>query len=310
VTLARYRQDHTLAPTVLRSLRYNIGRSFAVEGAGGHIRVNGVADFGATGIALKALVWLDDADMGEMKERLVGSFPIAFDIAQHCAGIVSDEKSNPAALLQSSVALREIRHLSPDGAQALQTVASRLRHVCPPWRAEFLDLYTSALSEAWHLAPQRALAEAVFDANDDLCQRQQWETAPFEDVRGQIAPAVGPANSSALGSHIMSLVQAARLALSLEDLNRVDLYMRTIRRALHCLAYLVYKDDVEVHHAAQPDILRGGVRTSILDNRVRLVHVHQTLSALVCVSETLADEPALRAAWEPTSVTEGITLQP
>ena len=119
--------------------------------------------------------------------------------------------------------------------------------------------------------------------NDWLLGVQQWDDVPYEDCRGQFfdpSRPFGPPHASSTGVYMEGLVDAFQLARQVGDQTRAESYRIAILRALRSIAQLTFKDNVDMFYVSKRHELRGGVRTAVYDNTVRVDNVQHNLMAI------------------------------
>jgi hypothetical protein len=116
------------------------------------------------------------------------------------------------------------------------------------------------------------------------------------------------------------LVDAWRLARTVGDTTRQNLYRRALRRAARSLAQITFLDDVDLFYISQRDRAYGGVRTTVYDNTIRVDNVQHGLMALLGILEHFSPHELSGAsvpqdftdphAWSPTLDTPSSQSQP
>ena len=156
----------------------------------------------------------------------------------------------------------------------------------------FVPWHTQAYYEVWRQTRDPELAAFVLFMNDWLLDVQQWDDALYRDTKGRFydpdRPHFGPPHASATGVYLEGLVDAYRLARELEDHDRAEAYRTAIVRGLRSVMQLQFADDIDLFYISQRDRARGGIRTEVYDNEIRVDNVQHNLMAALKVLETFA----------------------
>lgn len=151
----------------------------------------------------------------------------------------------------------------------------------------FVPWHTQAYAQVWRVTKDRELLDFIFEMNDWLLELQQWEEAPYPDTRGRFydpdRPQYGVPHASSTGVYLEGLAEAQRLATLVGDRRRADAYALAIRRGLREVMQLQFVDDVDLYYVSKRDRARGGIRTTVYDNRIRVDNVQHNLLAVLNV---------------------------
>jgi hypothetical protein len=149
----------------------------------------------------------------------------------------------------------------------------------------FVPWHTQAYAQVWRVTRDRELLDFVFEMNDWLLGMQQWEDAEHPDVRGRFydpeRPQYGVPHASSTGVYLEGLAEARRLAELVGDEEREQRYDRAIRRGLRSTMQLQFVDEVDMYYVADRERVRGGVRTTVYDNRIRVDNVQHNLLGII-----------------------------
>ncbi len=154
-----------------------------------------------------------------------------------------------------------------------------------PWHTRALVLFHSK-------EPDSELRDFVFEMNDWLLDRaamQEWDNSPYPDLKGRFynerRPDYGPPHASSTGAYMEGLAEAYRLARDLGDTRRADRYLLALKRGARHLMQLQFHDEVDMFYVARPQRVRGGLRTEVYDNEIRVDNVQHALSAIQALLE-------------------------
>ena len=158
--------------------------------------------------------------------------------------------------------------------------------------------HTVAFAEAFLQSKDRAFADFVFEMNDWLCtlQYQQVDSQHPLWVGGFMGCVDGkpvPAPPQALAAiSAQSLVEAARVARQIGDVQRWDRYKAALERCLQFLTTLQYMEANSQHFAEwyRPAIL-GALHASHTDGNIRLDYTSTAVCAMVGYLKYVAEVP-------------------
>jgi hypothetical protein len=119
---------------------------------------------------------------------------------------------------------------------------------------------------------------------------QQWDLAQYPDTLGRFydpqRPHYGPPHASSTGVYLEGLIDAFAMARELGMKDRAEAYRRTIVRGLRDAWQLTFKDDVDMFYTGHREYLRGGLRTTVYDNVVRIDNVQHNQMAILKILHT------------------------
>ena len=145
----------------------------------------------------------------------------------------------------------------------------------------FVPWHTQADAIVWRVTRDPELREFINQMNDWLLGIQQWKGAPYPDTRGRFydpdRPQYGVPHASSTGVYLEGLAQAQRVATIVGDDQRAKRYGLAIRRGLRSVMQLQFADDVDMYYVSKRDRTRGGIRTTVYDNRIRVDNVQHNL---------------------------------
>lgn len=158
----------------------------------------------------------------------------------------------------------------------------------------FIPWHTQAYVKMWQKTKDPSLAEWVFEMNDWLLDVQQWdEQERFPDTMGRFYDPrrpFGPPHASSTGVYLEGLIDAWKLAQDLGDEDRAESYRRAMVRALRSVHQLTFKDDLDMFYISRRELVRGGVRTTVYDNEIRVDNVQHNLMGILKILDTLPND--------------------
>jgi len=165
----------------------------------------------------------------------------------------------------------------------------------------FIPWHTQAYYKVWEKLQQKGASPVtdevkawVFEMNDWLLDVQQWDDQKdFPDTMGRFHDPkrpFGPPHSSSTGVYLEGLIDAWRMAKATGDAARQENYRRAIVRGLRSVTQLTFLDDVDMFYIAKRDIVRGGVRTTVYDNEVRVDNIQHNLMGIQKILDYMPEE--------------------
>ena len=303
--IARHRGDaQALYDLSARNIRYNLDTFFSQEGDYGLITFREKVKLGA--VALAALSIFEHPERERFRAELNalrktvdalwqsdGSFHSFFKKPAH---VSQSENQNfyPGEALVFWAALYDA---DPDPALLDRFMKSfryyRDWHLNPIHRnPAFIPWHTQADYAIWRHTQDPELAAFIFEINDWLIDTmQQWDEDPaFPDTQGRFYSRTrpfGPPHASSTGVYLEGLIDAYRLARTLHDTSRAEKYRTAMIRAMRSLMQLTFLDDVDLYYVHDRARVRGGVRTTVYDNVIRVDNVQHGLMGMLKVLATL-----------------------
>lgn len=304
VRWSRFNDDAHVVDLARRNIRYNLDRFYEERDGLGLILYDEKVKLGAVALAALAIVEHPDRDDFAHEEaalrRTVNHLwndDGSFDTFLVPEGRNDNQNFYPGEALVLWAHLLAIE----SDAELAERFASSFRYY-RDWHLDednrnpaFVPWHTQAYFQRWQQTEDPELREFIFEMNDWLLSMQQWDDVPYPDVRGRFydpqRPGFGVPHASSTGVYLEGLADAHRLALETGDQQRAERYARAIRRGLRSVMQLQFADDVDLYYVAEPDRVRGGVRTTVYDNEIRVDNVQHNL---VAVMKLLAGSPALQ----------------
>ena len=170
----------------------------------------------------------------------------------------------------------------------------------------FVPWHTMAYYVVWQITRDPELERSILDMNDWLLGMQQWDDAPYPDVRGRFydpsRPEYGPPHASATGVYLEGLIDAFSLARQLGDHRRMQRYREAVVRGLRSVFQLQFSDDVDMYYISRSSPVHGGLRTTVYNNEIRVDNVQHVLMALMKILEVFdSNDYQLGVGGSPSS---------
>jgi hypothetical protein len=295
------REDDELLRRVERNIEFNLSRSYSEENGHGLIAdPDGDVKLGAIALAALAIGQHPAGDRWAAEAAALlrtvdslwqpdGSFKTFYRPADRN----DNQNFYPGeALLLWATALES----EPAAKGLMDRFMASFRYY-RDWHREqrnpaFVPWHTMAYEKVWNLTGDAALRDFVFEMNDWLLEMQQWEDAPADDVAGRFynpdRPDYGPPHASSDGVYLEGLIASYRLAVGVEDDDRAESYRTAIARVTRNLMQLQFADEIDMYYVSQQDRVRGGLRTTVYDNRIRVDNVQHGLMGVLDVLDAFA----------------------
>jgi hypothetical protein len=288
--------------TALKNLRYNLRTFYHEEKGGlGGMLYDGSSKLGAAALALLAIVESparaeyakQEAGLKRTLEHLWmpdGSFR-TFLIP---AGRNDNQNFYPGEALLAWATL-----LDEDDNPALAQKFDKSFNYYRKWHLEnrnpaFVPWHTQAYYSAWKRTHRPELRDWIFEMNDWLLQMQSRSMIMYEDTLGRFydpqRPQFGPPHASSTGVYLEGLIDAFALARSSGDVVRAAAYRRSIVLGLRDAMQLEFADDLDMFYIPDRISVRGGLRTAVYNNEIRVDNVQHVLMALQKILRTFGPE--------------------
>ena len=157
----------------------------------------------------------------------------------------------------------------------------------------FIPWHTQAYYSLWLRARDPDLAEWVLEMNDWLLDMQTRSRGTYDDTEGRFydpSRPFGPPHASSTGVYLEGLIDAYRLAQANRQPARAERYRRSILGGIRSSMQLEFGDEVDMFFVSKRDAVRGGLRTTVYNNEIRVDNVQHTLMGLFKVLETFSEE--------------------
>lgn len=300
VRLGYDRQDPRVHARAADNIRYNLQHFFHVEGNHGLIEYEGKIKLGA--LSLAALAILEHPQRDEFLAAELALRQTTFDLQKpdgrfqtfyRPVGVDHHHNFYPGETLLYW-ALLYVREPSPE---LLERIMRSFRYY-RTWHREhrnpaFIPWHIQAYVNLWLVTRDDELRDFVFEMADWLLGMQEWDAAQYPDTRGrfydQERSYFGPPHASATGVYLEGLIDAYRLAVEVGDTARTDRYRQAMVRGLRSVMQLQFVDEIDMFYIHKRELLRGGVRTTVYDNAIRVDNVQHNLLGIFRIHQILSD---------------------
>jgi hypothetical protein len=148
----------------------------------------------------------------------------------------------------------------------------------------FVPWHTQAYYIMWQQRRHVELEDWIFEMNDWLLGMQENSMVVYEDTLGRFYdpknPKYGAPHASATGVYLEGLIDAFALAREVADEKRVQKYRRAILLGLRDAMQLEFADEIDWFYVANPERVKGGLRSAVYDNQIRVDNVQHVLMGL------------------------------
>jgi hypothetical protein len=298
VRLARYHADPAIETRALANIRFNLASFYKEENGFGLIDWGGQVKLGAISLAALAIMEHPARDQLIDYERALRRTTFALQQPSgrfrtfYRPNVDRNHNFYPGET-QLYWALLYLREPSPE---LLERIMRSFRYY-RTWHRDnrnpaFIPWHTQAYVNLWFETRDQELADWVFEMNDWLLSLQEWDRALYRDTRGrfydQQRSFYGPPHASSTGVYLEGLIDAYRLARELGDADRTERYRRAIVRGLRSLIQLQFVDEIDMFYIHRKDRVRGGLRTTVYDNAIRVDNVQHGLLGIFRINRTFA----------------------
>ncbi|KIG14682.1 hypothetical protein DB30_06493 [Enhygromyxa salina] len=140
-------------------------------------------------------------------------------------------------------------------------------------------------------APEELVA-FVFEMNDWLIDKMEvWEESAFDDEKGRFYSRetdYGSAHASSTGVYIEGIIDAYEMAKIVGDKPREDRYRKALSRAIRSVMQIQFVDDVDMYYVTDRERTKGGLRTTVIRNEIRVDNVQHVLMGVLKVVDRFA----------------------
>ena len=295
--IVKQRGDADLVEVAERNMRYNLDNFYRVENDLGIIEYANKAKLGAIAIATIAIMSSPERSAYAAEEAALlrtteylwrddGSFQTFYKPA----GRNDVQNFYPGETLLAWAMLYSETH----DAALLEKIMQSYEYY-RAWHLEnrnpaFIPWHTRAYYLVWQQTGDASIAAWIFEMNDWLLGMQGLAWPPDTDGRFyDPSRPFGPPHASSTAVYLEGLIDAFALARELQDHERAERYRVAIVRGLRSLMQLEFADDVDMFYVTEPERVRGGLRTTVYDNAIRVDNIQHTLMGLGKILETFAE---------------------
>jgi hypothetical protein len=292
--IARYRDDKDALVKAGQNIEFNLSNFYRTEKGWGLIDDQGKVKLGA--VALAALTISEHpqrASWSEQHESLLRTVELLWrrngGFRTFYTPVHRNDNQNfypgEALLLLASV-YRETE------SDTLRTKFMKSMRYYRKWHLKhrnpaFVPWHTQAYFWMWEMTQDPELASWILEMNDWLLPIQQWLDAPSLEMRGRFYDPIRPfgiPHASSTGVYLEGLIDAYSLAKTLGDSSRANKYRTAVLRGLRSVMQLTYKDDCDMYYISKRDNVRGGVKTDVYNNAIRVDNVQHNLLAVLKIN--------------------------
>lgn len=300
---ARIHPDARRAQASLENIRYNLRQYYRKDGELGYIEYDNEVKLGAAALALMAIVESPRrAEFADYERGLLATTRHLWQPSGRFHTFLEpprrrDENQNfypGEALLAWSLLYAQ----KPDPDLLDKSLKSFAHY--RTWHLQnrnpaFIPWHTQAYYQLYLKTRDDSLSRWIFEMNDWLVEVMQTRSrVAYDDTFGQFyegsSDRFGPPHASSTGAYLEGLVDAFTLARSVGDQARREKYRKSIILGLRSSIQLQFQDDIDMYYAGQHERLRGGLRTTVYDNRVRVDNVQHVLMAVQKIQKEFTPE--------------------
>jgi hypothetical protein len=293
--IAKISQDASAREVADRNLRYNMKVFYKETDGLGGIEYDGNSKLGAIALAVGAIMESpiraefakEEAGLRRAIDHLWqpdGSFRSFLVAGKEKEDALTYQNFYPGeALLSLAMTFAETQ--SEDLNQKILTSARYYKE----WHLKnrnpaFVPWHSEAYYIMWQQRKHAELKDWIFEMNDWLLGMQERSMVEYEDTLGRFydpeRPKYGGPHASSTGVYLEGLIDAFALAREVGDEKRVQKYRRAILLGLRDAMQLEFGDEIDWFYVAQPEKVRGGLRSTVSDNQIRVDNVQHVLMGL------------------------------
>ncbi len=307
VALARtgtFREDKRFHKAAEENIRYNLRKFYHPAGKLGCIEYNGKVKLGSVALAVLSMVEHPRRKQFKRVEQKLwamidhlwqesGEFRTFFKPA---------DRNDVQNFYPGEAQLAWAFHFDETRDEKLLDKFMRSFRYYRQWHLDnrnpaFIPWHAQAYYKVWKITKDDELRDFIFESNDWLLSMQQWDGILYPDAAGRFhdpkRPQYGPPHSSSTGVYMEGLIDAFELARELGETERQESYRLAMVRGLRSVMQVMYKDDIDMYYVPNRDFLRGGVRTTVYDNIVRVDNVQHNQMAIMKILRAFTDEDFL-----------------
>ena len=151
-----------------------------------------------------------------------------------------------------------------------------------------------ALPEEPPVITEAQLVDFVFEMNDWLVEWMEvWEESAFDDEKGRYYSRrrnYGVPHASATGVYVEGLIDAYAMAEAVGDAQRKKRYGVALSRAVRSVMQIQFVDGIDMYYVTDREQTKGGLRTSVLRNEVRVDNVQHVLMGMLKIVDRFGPE--------------------
>jgi hypothetical protein len=300
---AKRHPERNLGPRVEQNIRYNLQQFYRKEGDLGFIYDDGSAKLGAAALAMISLI--ESPLREQFAEYEKGLYALTLHQWQesgefHCFYKPTDRTQDnlhnfyPGETLLSWAFLYE-----QNSDEALLEKAMKSMRYYKEWHIKnrnpaFIPWHTQAYYTIWTKTKSKELKDWIFEMNDWLVDTMQSESrVAYDDTIGRFYSPTrnfGVPHASSTGVYIEGLIDAFALAREIGDKQHEEKYRKAIVLGLRSSMQLQFQDDQDMFYATNKERLRGGMRTEVYENEIRVDNVQHVLMGVQKVLDRFSPE--------------------
>ncbi len=288
---AELHPERAVAEQVEQNIRYNLDHFYKQDGPLGWIEYRGMAKLGAAALAMISLIESPARQSFQAQEDAL------FALTRHlwtdsgkfyCFYLPESRKDDNLHNFYPGETLLGWSFLYQESKdQKLLEQSMQSYRYYQQWHLEnrnpaFIPWHTQAYYNLWKETRNQELADWIFVMNAWLVDVMQTNSrVAYDDTLGRFYDPVsgryGVPHASSTGVYLEGLIDAFALARALDDQKHVDKYREAILLGLRSGMQLQFQDEIDMFYVTNRKRLRGGMRTTVYDNGVRVDNVQHIL---------------------------------
>jgi hypothetical protein len=300
---ARIHQDEARAQASYKNIRYNLQQFYRTQGELGYIDYENEAKLGAAALALIALVESSQrAEFAEYERGLLATTKHLWQPSGRFHTFLKPEGRNdenhnfyPGETLLAWSFL----YAENEDQELLDMSLKSFAHY-KTWHLQnrnpaFIPWHTQAYYQLYQKTQNAALKDWIFEMNDWLVDVMQTNSrVAYDDTIGRFYDSTsnryGVPHASSTGVYLEGLIDAFTLARSVGDKAHEEKYRKAIILGLRSGMQLQFQDEIDMFYAADKNRLRGGMRTAVYNNEIRVDNVQHILMGVQKILKQFSKE--------------------
>ena len=288
---ARIHPERRVEARVEQNIRYNLGQFYRTEGDLGFIEYRNMAKLGAAALAMISLMESPARkEFAPQEQGLLRLTKHLWNPTGRFNTFYKPKNRNDEDSLhnfypgETLLAWSFLYEQSKDKDLLDKSMKSfryykdwHLGHRNPA----FIPWHTQAYYNLWKQTQSDDLRAWVFEMNDWLVDVMQTHSrVGYDDTIGRFytpRQRFGVPHASSTGVYLEGLIDAFAMARASGDKHHEEKYRKAIVLGLRSSMQLQFQDDIDMFYSSAKQRLRGGMRTTVYENEIRVDNVQHVL---------------------------------
>lgn len=287
---AKIHQNEAAAALSYKNIQYNLSEFYRTEGDLGYIDFENQAKLGAAALALIAVIESPHrAEMAAYETGLLKTTKFLWRENGRFRTFLkpdSRDDENHNFYPGETLLAWSFLYAQDQDPDLLDRSMKSFAHY-KEWHLNnrnpaFIPWHTQAYFQLYQKTQNEALKEWIFEMNDWLIDVMQTNSrVAYDDTIGRFydptSNRYGVPHASSTGVYLEGLADAYVLARTIGDKKHEEKYRKSIILGLRSGMQLQFQDEVDMFYAGKHKRLRGGMRTTVYNNEIRVDNVQHIL---------------------------------